>query len=1066
MVEQKSTGYTFASTDYSITEEMNGKDVLTLTIISSSEDAQHILPDDILVENTYSEAEYVIKKINGDDDDVEITAELNLDDFKSEIYKAFNKTGNPYNILNEVVPGGWVVDDRSGITSSKTVELDAPTAIDVADSVINIFGVAIRYDFTNHHQIIYDPKSFKSSGQYATKELNVSALYRYQDSTNLINRLYAYGKDDLSFADINDGKPYVEDTSYLSGRIRCGYIQDDRFTDAQSLLEYAQDQIATLAHPTSSYDCTIADIGATNTKYAFLKLELLSVVTLLDVDANVRADHQVVQRIVHPYNPEYNSLTLSSMMPSFSGQVISTEDQIKNETAGIVGQIEGVIGELTEEILTASAGHIVINYGDDGKMAEILIMDTDDKATATNVIRMNQNGIAFSTSGYNGPFNGILGLDGTWFATFLNTWQLNAETIVSGILQSQDGTTFYLDLENGILNMEATSLTIKGSQVVTEDQAIESVDVQYASGTSNTTPPTSGWSTDSPQWQSGRYIWQRTVTTMADGTQSISDPTCIQGAQGPAGQDGADGLPGKDGIDGTSQYVHIKYSSYSNPQYSYEISDTPNKYIGICVDENPTDPVDPSYYTWSQWQGEDGAQGLPGSNGEDGRTTYVHFAYSTTSNGSGNFSTTPFDDAKYVGVCTDFNVNDPTTYYSYQWSPMRGKGVSSIQEQYYLSTSSSYLSGGSWSTNQPAWQSGRYIWTRSRITWDDNTTTYTTAILANGLNSANQNASDAQDAVNDLDESLNQQGVFNRLTNNGQTQGIYLSGGRLYLNATYMQTGTLNANLIKTGVINSNSGHTQYDLDKGTIRMGSSNGNRVNINDRGINWYVQNGSTSYLTGVLYSVFGETWIGANSRYVNYGWVNSATPNSYRGMRVDNTGSRVSFNTSHVDVESGDLGVSGGISTRDLNAWGNKHRIVRTSLGNLAFSAMESPEPAFCDWGGGTIGKDGTCPIVLTPEYRIAIAQHQALRWMLTPINGAANLWLERTDYGALVHGNVGDQFDWLCIGVQFDMVGTYAPLSESSPPPEADEAIEVAHGFSVAAEKEEVEMLIKVMEDAP
>lgn len=941
MVEQKSTGYTFASTDYSITEEMNGKDVLTLTIISSSEDAQHILPDDILVENTYSEAEYVIKKINGDDDDVEITAELNLDDFKSEIYKAFNKTGNPYNILNEVVPGGWVVDDRSGITSSKTVELDAPTAIDVADSVINIFGVAIRYDFTNHHQIIYDPKSFKSSGQYATKELNVSALYRYQDSTNLINRLYAYGKDDLSFADINDGKSYVEDTSYLSGRIRCGYIQDDRFTDAQSLLEYAQDQIATLAHPTSSYDCTIADIGATNTKYAFLKLELLSVVTLLDVDANVRADHQVVQRIVHPYNPEYNSLTLSSMMPSFSGQVISTEDQIKNETAGIIGQIEGVIGELTEEILTASAGHVVINYGDDGKMAEILIMDTDDKATATNVIRMNQNGIAFSTSGYNGPFNGILGLDGTWFATFLNTWQLNAETIVSGILQSQDGTTFYLDLENGILNMEATSLTIKGSQVVTEDQAIESVDVQYASGTSNTTPPTSGWSTDSPQWQSGRYIWQRTVTTMADGTRSISDPTCIQGARGPAGQDGADGLPGKE-----------------------------------------------------------------------------------------------------------------------------GKGVSSIQGQYYLSTSSSYLSGGSWSTNQPAWQSGRYIWTRSRITWDDNTTTYTTAILANGLNSANQNASDAQDAVNDLDESLNQQGVFNRLTNNGQTQGIYLSSGRLYLNATYMQTGTLNANLIKTGVINSNSGHTRYDLDNGTIRMGSSNGNRVNVNDRGINWYVQNGSTSYLTGVLYSVYGETWIGANSRYVNYGWVDSATPNSYRGMRVDNTDSRVSFNTSHVDVESGDLGVSGGISTRDLNAWGNKHRIVRTPLGNLAFSAMESPEPAFCDWGGGTVGEDGTCPIVLTPEYRIAIAQHQALRWMLTPINGAANLWLERTDYGALVHGNVGDQFDWLCIGVQFDMVGTYAPLSESSPPPEADEAIEVAHGFSVAAEKEEVEMLIKVMEDAP
>lgn len=66
-----------------------------------------------------------------------------------------------------------------------------------------------------------------------------------------------------------------------------------------------------------------------------------------------------------------------------------------------------------------------------------------------------------------------------------------------------------------------------------------------------------------------------------------------------------------------------------------------------------------------------------------------------------------------------------------------GIGVSNIVEQYYLSTSDSTQTGGSWSNTQPAWESGKYIWTRSVITWTDGTTTYTTPVLAQAINSAN-----------------------------------------------------------------------------------------------------------------------------------------------------------------------------------------------------------------------------------------------------------------------------------------------------------------------------------------
>lgn len=71
-----------------------------------------------------------------------------------------------------------------------------------------------------------------------------------------------------------------------------------------------------------------------------------------------------------------------------------------------------------------------------------------------------------------------------------------------------------------------------------------------------------------------------------------------------------------------------------------------------------------------------------------------------------------------------------------------GVGITAIVEQYYLSTSNTTQTGGSWKNTQDTWTSGKYIWTRSKITWSNNTTSYTTPILATGINKANQVADD------------------------------------------------------------------------------------------------------------------------------------------------------------------------------------------------------------------------------------------------------------------------------------------------------------------------------------
>lgn len=91
--------------------------------------------------------------------------------------------------------------------------------------------------------------------------------------------------------------------------------------------------------------------------------------------------------------------------------------------------------------------------------------------------------------------------------------------------------------------------------------------------------------------------------------------------------------------------------------------------------------------------------------------------------------------------------------------------------------------------------------------------------IKTGINDAASAASAASSAVTALDNSLNQQGVFNRLTNNGQTQGIYLSNGKVYINGTYIQAGTINANLIRAGIIQDTSGASYWNLANGVMNF-------------------------------------------------------------------------------------------------------------------------------------------------------------------------------------------------------------------------------------------------------
>lgn len=214
------------------------------------------------------------------------------------------------------------------------------------------------------------------------------------------------------------------------------------------------------------------------------------------------------------------------------------------------------------------------------------------------------------------------------------------------------------------------------------EDGIASVDVEYYLSNSATALSGGSWSTTAPTWVNGKYMWSRTVTTDGAGNKTYSpnqNGVCIAGAKGETGNDGKNALQPKRNWSGTfttiGETANVSTSSFNRT------------------------PVVGDVFT-----------------NLDGSSNTGTWEITKIENGNAFFKLLSYVSSKGATGATGAT----------------GKGVSSIVEQYYKSTSATALSGGSWSTTYPGWESGKYIWTRSVITYTDGNAITTNPICVSG----------------------------------------------------------------------------------------------------------------------------------------------------------------------------------------------------------------------------------------------------------------------------------------------------------------------------------------------
>lgn len=197
------------------------------------------------------------------------------------------------------------------VSTLRTWTCDEKNALAILRQVQNIHGGDLVFDSRNRMVSLLTFSGIDSGALFAYKK-NLTSIKRVVDTRSLVTRLYAYGKDGITFASINGGKEYVEDYTY-SNEVRVSTLDCSNFTNPYQMLEFAKMRLGEYAKPRVSYVLSAMDLSVL-TGYEHEQWKLGDIVTVDDRDLNMTIKTRIIRRQYNLQEPWKTVLELSSKL--------------------------------------------------------------------------------------------------------------------------------------------------------------------------------------------------------------------------------------------------------------------------------------------------------------------------------------------------------------------------------------------------------------------------------------------------------------------------------------------------------------------------------------------------------------------------------------------------------------------------------------------------------------------------------------------------------------------------------------------------------------------------------
>ena len=645
----------------------------------------------------------------------------------------------------------------------------------------------------------------------------LSGIDRVLSADDVVTRLYCYGKgvqttDDegnvtggysrkITFADINGGKEYIQDDSLLEiwgvpgpdGSLMHteGIFEDGDCEDKATLLAEGRAALAERSKPIVSYEGTVEALGRAgfDANACDLGDNLQMVDTTFPKPLRLSGRVlEIVEDLLGDGSP--SSVKVGNVIEGIikrSDRVQQTIDRLTSsagswDSAATLGSayLDGLIDGLNK-VMNETGGYTYIKPG-----KGLFVYDKPEEANPTMCIQIG-GGYFRIADGKNS--------DGTWnFRTLGNGHGLVADAIVSGtisanlikagIIQDKSGKNYWnLDASEVHLGPGAT---LDDKDIATTDTVVKSTVKLYAKNQSDTVPPLNmqnpelGWSEDIPQWANGYFIWSMDRVTYGDGSVTHTAPV-LEAAFNKAYQSAHDLTGSLNGLDTTVQDL-------ARDGVVTEAEAAAVKKAKQDVDKEREEAT-------SQFNSLKSNKALSAQFVSSVLGPRYTKAFGTTDEGGTYGSYT--DKVDKVLKC---KTAEELKAAMYEYDAAYGAYSSAVKDY---------------------------------------------ADAATGARHAieQKNASDYADGIlSAYDEQMDQKEMFDRLTKGGTEQGIYMQNDMVYINASYMATGTIADKL----------GRNSWNLTTGTLKTNYMTANNITANGTFkcgyTNWYTMLTSAGELAG--------------------------------------------------------------------------------------------------------------------------------------------------------------------------------------------------------------------------
>lgn len=667
------------------------------------------------------------------------------------------------------------------------------------ETVIETDGVQVTHRYVR----VVATRGNQQSPKRFTWTKDLISIKRKTGSANPKTRVYGYGKGvetdsggygrRLTFGDINGGKDYVEDVNATeiwghpdgSGGIAPAvdvYV-NEQCEDAAQLLAETNDYLEQAKTPTVSYEANVIDLFAFGRDWECVAVgDCVAIIDKGFSDAGIRLKGRVSKLsrnlVTGDATVTFGNLTddLADIFQSMAQQLKSGSNQRANYDAAAgtsvswLNQLMAALNKAfnavgTYKVETFELGVIYSNVPLDAATGVPL------KATSGMwAVNINGMGIRLAAS---------LTSDGQWnWRTFItgaqvsadciNAGTMRADRIRAGLLTDEVGKNYW-DMTTGEFSLSAGT-TVDNKQIATADTVIASRVKLYAKNQSDTVPPINaqnperGWSETLPEWSNGYYIWSMERVTFGDGSVRYTTPA-LESAYNKAYQSSYDLNESLTDLDGAVQDL-----AKDGVVTTAEAAAVKKAMQAVDKEREELSNQYNSLKSNKSLNPQFIAQIL---------TPKYTAAFGSTEEG-GAYS----DYAEKVNAVLGCKTADALKAAIYEYDASYGAYSSAVKN-------------------------------------------YASAARAAQHAIEQQDASDYADGIlSNYDEQMTQQEIFNRLTGNGTTQGIFLKSGLVYINASYMSAGTIadakgrNSWNLKTGDLTTNYMTANNITAKGTFRCG------------------------------------------------------------------------------------------------------------------------------------------------------------------------------------------------------------------------------------------------------